>query len=447
MRTRPRVVTISDHIDCPTGFGTQHRLVAMALARAGLEVHSLGLWDARPLATTREGVVRYPGGQGIEDHREAWAMYRDLLRPDLVVSLGDFRTFAHLNDADRPFAWCHWLPIDALPFPVRDRERMLRYDRLVLMSRFGLELVRPHLEGRVPLHHIPHGVDLGVFRPMDDPLALRRRWGRRLGASLRPEDFVLISRDTNQWRKQLPLLLDALARLPRDVKLILHSRPAAHPDARGWDLGHLAREVYGVADRVVFTGEGRRRPTFTPRELAELDNLADLRVSATQGEGFGLLTIEAMACGTPTAITDYTTSRELVEGIADFRLPSADWGRPGRASGGAMPDAECQIADRLDPFGEAGALVRVAAWTVEHERHLLRPVIDPADLAAKVLAFRDDRGRLARCAEAGLRRVLAGYTAQGVARQWVALARRALGERGEAPPASDRTHRTPRRQQ
>ena len=99
-----------------------------------------------------------------------------------------------------------------------------------------------------------------------------------------------------------------------------------------------------------------------------------------------------------------------------------------------MADAECQIADRLDPFGEAGALVRVAAWTVEQERHLLRPVIDPGDLAAEVLAFRDDRGRLARCAEAGLRRVLAGYTAQGVARQWVALARRALGEREEGCP-------------
>ena len=61
-----RVVTISDHIDCPTGFGTQHRLLAAALARAGLDVHSLGIWDGRPVATTPDGVVRYPGGNGAD---------------------------------------------------------------------------------------------------------------------------------------------------------------------------------------------------------------------------------------------------------------------------------------------------------------------------------------------------------------------------------------------
>ena len=432
MRSPSRIVTVADHIDCPTGFGVQHRHLAVGLARAGFDVHSLGLWDTRPLATTREGIVRYPGGQGAEDHRKAWAMYRDLLRPDLVVSLGDPAAFAHLNDAEREFAWCHWLPIDAEPYPARDHERMLRYDHLVLMSRFGLGLVRPHLEARVPLHYVPHGVDLAVFRPTDDPLALRRRWAERLGVALRPADFVLLSRDTNQWRKQTPLLLDALARLPGDVKLILHCRPVAHPNARGWDLEHLARDVYRVADRVVFTGAGRCRPNLTPCELAELDNLADLRVSATMGEGFGVCTLEAMACGTPTAITDCTTSRELVRGICDLRFPICDCGQPARRTASPEASHRSRSTHQLDPFGDAGALVRVAATTVEQERHLFRPVADPADLAAKVLAFRADRGRLARCAEAGLRRVVAHYTVEDVGRQWVALARNVLAARPEA---------------
>ncbi|MFW6108527.1 MAG: glycosyltransferase family 4 protein [bacterium] len=401
MSSGPRIVTVSDHIDCPTGFGVQHRLVATALARAGFEVHSLGLWDDRPLAATPEGLVRYPGGRGAEDHRRAWAMYRELLRPDAVVTLGDAESFAHLNDAHRDFAWCHWLPLDAAPYPVRDHERMLRYDHLVLMSRFALALVRPRLEGRVPLHRIPHGVDTATFRPHERPLALRRRWAARLGVELSPDDFLLLSRDTNQWRKQTPLLLDALGRLPQEVKLLLHCRPVAHRAAHGWDLEHLARAVYGVADRVIFTGRGRRRPTLTRGELAELDNAADLRVSATQGEGFGVVTLEAMACGTPTVITDCTTSRELIAG----RGP-----------------------EPLDPYGDAGALVRVAAWTVEQSRSLRRPVANAADLAAKVEALRGDRSRRDRCAEAGLRRVLGAYTAERVGKQWVALVRSVLRE-------------------
>ena len=471
-----RIVTISDHIDCPTGFGTQHRLLATALAKAGLDVHSLGIWDGRPVATTPDGITRYPGGNGADDHRTAWAMYHDLLRPDLVITLGDAATFAHLNDADRPFAWCHWLPIDAEPYPAHHHAQKLRYDRLVAMSHFGLGLLRPHLEGRVPLHYIPHGIDTRVFRPHTNPLALRRKWSARLGARLRPTDFVLIARDTNQWRKQLPLLLDALAQLPHDVKLILHCRPVAHANARGWDLPHLARSVYGVADRVVFTGEGQERPDLSPRELAELDSLADLRVSATQGEGFGICTIEAMACGTPTLITDYATSKELVAGIVDCQLPIADrantcsstcsragtgsstlcvagggTARRGRRSvqecvpaqehgderkdGGprrsssSIGNRQSQVGNSLDPYGAAGELVRVAAWPIEQERQLLRPLIDTADLASRVLALRADPGRMARYAEAGLRRVHAAYSTHHTAGAWVALVRRVLAAR------------------
>ncbi len=278
----PRVVTVSDHVDCPTGFGVQHRLLAFALAHAGFEVHSLGLWDTRPLAATPEGVVRYPAGLGVEDHRRAWPMYRELLRPDLVITLGDFGMFRHLNEEpSRDFAWCHWLPVDALPYPARDHAAMLRYDHLVLMSRFGLEVVRPHLEGRVPLHYIPHGVDVRLFRPHEDPLALRRRWSRRLGVELRPDDFLLIARDTNQWRKQQPVLLDALARLPRDVKLLFHCAPVAHPRANGWDLPHLAR-LYGVSRPAAmetaallapggeFAGDALGDPTDDARDLLRL---------------------------------------------------------------------------------------------------------------------------------------------------------------------------------
>ncbi|HUT37378.1 MAG TPA: glycosyltransferase family 4 protein [Planctomycetota bacterium] len=516
----PRIVTISDHVDCPTGFGVQHRHLAFALAHAGFEVHALGLWDTRPLArisaqapatmsqppchsepaeslarakrgqpfrgadqrhkascvgganspercfdklsmterghvsfaeTTPElvAVTRYPAGLGVEDHRRAWPMYRELLRPDLVITLGDFEMFRHLNDeSPRNFAWCHWLPIDALPYPDRDHAAMLRYDHLVLMSRFGLGVVRPHLEGRVPLHYIPHGVDVRAFRPHDDPLALRRRWSRRLGVELRPDDFVLIARDTNQWRKQQPLLLEALAMLPRDVKLLLHCAPVAHPRANGWDLPHLAR-LYGVADRAIFTAgpfgvlpsgsphpapasegaaEGTlaeaRTPNLTPEELAELDNLSDLRVSATAGEGFGVVTIEAMACGTPTLITNYATSSELLLGIAPGGSPFAGSSPPAHSAQHPTPREAI-----LDRFGPAGELLRVAAWTVEQARHLFRPVPDATDLAARVLALRDDRGRLARYGVAGLRRVLAHYTLGRVATDWAALARRVLAER------------------
>ena len=166
-----------------------------------------------------------------------------------------------------------------------------------------------------------------------------------------------------------------------------------------------------------------------PAELAELDNLSDLRVSATAGEGFGVISLEAMACGTPTLITDYATSSELLLGIPDCRLPIAGLSSSSGASGSPIRNPQSEIRNVLDPFGPAGELVRVAAWTVEQGRHLLRPVPDAADLAARVLALRDDRARIARYAVAGLRRVLAHYTLGRLASDWAALVRRVLAER------------------
>ncbi|MBM4042177.1 MAG: glycosyltransferase [Planctomycetes bacterium] len=154
-------------------------------------------------------------------------------------------------------------------------------------------------------------------------------------------------------------------------------------------------------------------------ELAELDNLADLRVSATAGEGFGVITAEAMACGTPSLITDYATSPELLLGIADSRSQIPDSPPP-------TPNTEHLTPFSLDGFGPAGELVRIAAWTVEQSRHLLRPVPSAADLAARVLALRDDPKRLAAYGVAGLRRVLAHYTLGRIASDWAALLRRVL---------------------
>jgi len=110
-------------------------------------------------------------------------------------------------------------------------------------------------------------------------------------------------------------------------------------------------------------------------------------------------------------------------------LPIANWrtADPGQAGLSSIGNPQSEIGNVPDPFGPAGDLVRVAAWTLEQDRHLLRPVADAADLAAKVLALRDDPARLARCAAAGLRRVLARYTVGHMVQAWVQLVREALG--------------------
>ncbi|MCS3708345.1 glycosyltransferase involved in cell wall biosynthesis [Salinibacter ruber] len=65
-------------------------------------------------------------------------------------------------------------------------------------------------------------------------------------------------------------------------------------------------ERLGVRDRVVFTG-------YVPEdEKADHFRLADRFVMPSEGEGFGLVLLEALACGTPVIASDRDGGREAV---------------------------------------------------------------------------------------------------------------------------------------
>jgi glycosyltransferase involved in cell wall biosynthesis len=62
----------------------------------------------------------------------------------------------------------------------------------------------------------------------------------------------------------------------------------------------------GVADRVVFTGN------VPEAEKADHYRLADVYVMPSQGEGFGFVLLEAMACGIPVIASSIDGGREAV---------------------------------------------------------------------------------------------------------------------------------------
>ncbi len=102
-----------------------------------------------------------------------------------------------------------------------------------------------------------------------------------------PERFLLHV-GTLQPRKNIPVLLDALARLQRPwLKLVLIG-------GLGWLYDDIFAQVQrlGLTDQVIFTG-------YVPDdELPLWYNAADLFVFPSVYEGFGMPVVEALACGT-----------------------------------------------------------------------------------------------------------------------------------------------------
>jgi D-inositol-3-phosphate glycosyltransferase len=147
-------------------------------------------------------------------------------------------------------------------------------DEVFELVRMGADLRRVTV--------VPCGVDLKLFRP-DGPVAPRPQVGSRL---------LVVSRLVE--RKGIGNVITAKTSLP-DAELVVAGGPPAaelgqDPQARR--LAALAERL-GVARRVRFLGRVGRS------DLPALYRSADLVVNVPWYEPFGIVPLEAMACGVP----------------------------------------------------------------------------------------------------------------------------------------------------
>jgi glycosyltransferase involved in cell wall biosynthesis/peptidoglycan/xylan/chitin deacetylase (PgdA/CDA1 family) len=208
--------------------------------------------------------------------------------------------------------------------------------RVVVLSRFtrGLLLRRdPRAAGRAVV--IGAGVDLVRFSPRDRGEA-RRRLG--LADDGRP---LLVTVRRLELRMGLEELLRAVAELVRaqPVRLAVIGDGSLRPQ-----LERVARRLK-LTDSVSFLGR------VADDELPDWYRAADLFVLPTVAyEGFGLVTAEALASGTPVVGTAIGATPELLEPL-DERLLVAE-ATPaaladGIRSGLAIADAELREACRV----------------------------------------------------------------------------------------------------
>lgn len=150
-----------------------------------------------------------------------------------------------------------------------------------------------------------HGVDTTVFKPQD-----KREAKAALGFN--PDRFLVLRVDKNSWRKDYPSSWKALRPLLRahdDVDVHFHCRAAA---SDGYDLRAVAFNDEDIRERLGFTPNLGAFSGLTQPQMATLYSAADLFLSTSWGEGFGLTLLEAMACGTPVLAQDCSAITEVV---------------------------------------------------------------------------------------------------------------------------------------
>lgn len=210
-----------------------------------------------------------------------------------------------------------------------NRTLVRRYDRVVVTSRFAEDEFRAAAGRAVtPLHRVPLGVDLEVFRPpRARPAAdvtLRLVHAGRLSREKSPH--LAIATAVALHRRGVPVRLDVYGNGPHRREL----------------------EVLAAGAPVFFHGHvtGRTR-------LAGRLGTADVSLSVCPGETFGLSVLEALACGTPVVTADVGGARELV----DERCGA--WAAPEPE---ALADAVLRVVGRAEPARRAAARRRAETF-------------------------------------------------------------------------------------
>ncbi len=242
-------------------------------------------------------------------------------------------------------------------FTERIRKEFLVYqlcDHVIATTEPQAELLREHydlLERRVTV--VPPGMDESRFSPtrQEERKKLQERYG------LQPNDVLTLGRMAHN--KGYDLLIQAL---PVLFDLVPDARLVAAIGGEGSErdnkgiakLKKQAKEL-GVYDRIKWVN-------YVPDEdLSNLYRAASVFVMPSRYEPFGMVAIEAMACGTPAVITVHGGLHDLV-GFGQHAL-YADPNRPAELGAIlAMPILYPTLAHQLSVEGARYAR-RNFGWT------------------------------------------------------------------------------------
>ena len=321
--------------------------------KRGVEIDCWGIgfngWGYRGVDTVK---TIYPAGMGGEWHREdrmelflhqlANGGYTHvwIMQDTFLLSATDFPIVLRRVCAEKGIRSMLYFPVDA-PLDPAWTDIIAAVDAPVAYTAYGGNEARRAARARsewlwekkveTPLNYdfepvvLPHGVDFSIYRPM----AERKTFRHMLYAKkewLLDDDFFMLNVNMNQCRKDPPRSLEILAGLRArgiPAKLALHMPESGGPEQQ-ISLEQVANQLglktgcWGHHGMLFRNGQGILPEAGDPAVkesigLVHFYNAADLYLTTTKGEGWGLGITEALACGLPVAVPYHTGCMDIME--------------------------------------------------------------------------------------------------------------------------------------
>lgn len=324
-----RITWLSNAVWARTGYGQQTDLFWWRIQKLGHQVTLAANWglNGSPLNIESHGekTVVLPSGFNVHG-TDVLIPYARQTKADIVITLYDAWVFDPRITSQ--FRWCPWAPVDHDPLPEAVQQALQPAWQPIAYSKFGLAKMKE--AGFANALYVPHGIDTHVFQPI--PKAEARKLCPLPGMD--ESTFLIVSVAANKGtpsRKSFPEMMAAYAEFrQKHPNSLLYMHTNATQEAQGLDLSLLIRKCGLPPEAVVMPDKYRLVQGYPPEFLATLYSAADVLLSPSQGEGFGVPIVEAQACGCPVIVGNWTSMPELCfagrkVGGQKFWTPQGAW--------------------------------------------------------------------------------------------------------------------------
>jgi D-inositol-3-phosphate glycosyltransferase len=201
-----------------------------------------------------------------------------------------------------------------------EKQVLRRADRIVVATLAELTQLRfLYKADASKMVVIPPGVDVSRFYPIPADEA-------RTYIGLKPDDRMILFVGRIEPLKGVDTLLEAMSCLQLKEKKRVHlaiigGEPDADPETMTAEMARLMNlcEVLGLDQSVVFLGKRDQD------KLPYYYSAAEVVVMPSQYESFGMVALEAMACGTPVVASEVGGLAYLVrDGETGFTIPAEE---------------------------------------------------------------------------------------------------------------------------
>jgi glycosyltransferase involved in cell wall biosynthesis len=307
----------SNSPDQPTGYGQQARYLVDRLKRHGFDVAALSNYGLegikRELETPYGKIPHFARGMDLYSNDTAPVDHKTFAagrnQKDAMITLYDVWVLtSKLFDT---FPILSWVPLDHVTLPPRV-ETFLRKENVtpVAMAPHG---VRQMEEKGIACRYAPHGIDTKTIKPtfeiegqtVEEHMGTKDRYVVGMVAANKSSGLV----HRKAFSENL-LAFSIFKKKHPDAMLYLHTDPMAN--GIGWNLLSLLKALGIEKDDVAFPNSVSYKYGIKQETLAGYYTGMDVLLATSYGEGFGIPTIEAQACGTRVIGSNWAATQDLV---------------------------------------------------------------------------------------------------------------------------------------